>query len=75
MGLLFVKQCNPGINWTLGTLEFDESNTLTCHIHLRHANVKVIHTNARAREIMREYPSTVIFFFAILRKYDATLIS
>jgi hypothetical protein len=72
MGISFVKQYNPDIDWTLGTLKFDDYHTLTCPIHPRPANVDVIHPNAiMAREIMKRDSSTV-FFCAILKECDAT---
>jgi hypothetical protein len=71
MDLSFLKQCNPVSNWTLGTLEFDDSHTLTCPIHPRHANVDVINDNLVAREVMTKQPS-IVFFCAILNDRDAT---
>jgi hypothetical protein len=51
---------NVIIDWTPGSLKFNDSHTIKCHVQLRPSNVEVVCANAMARESMKSGPSAAI---------------
>ena len=70
LGISFLKEYNPAIDWTTGTLKFQNGIAAKCQTTTREPDVKIVHANFMARLVKRHNKGD-IFVCAILRHYDA----
>ena len=61
LGISFLKEHNPAIDWTTGTLKFQNGITAKCHTTTREPDVKIVHANSMARLMKRHNKGDVFF--------------
>jgi hypothetical protein len=73
LGLDFLTEHNPTIDWPTATLTFRNNMQVQCINQPRDADVQIIHANSMARMMKRnaKRDNGDVFFCAILKHYDA----
>jgi hypothetical protein len=74
LGLDFLTDHNPHIDWQTATLTFDDNKQIKCTSKPREADVQIVHANSMARMMKRnaKHDNGDVYFCAILKHYDAT---
>ena len=74
LGLDFLNEHNPHIDWQKATLTFDDNQHIKCTSKPREADAQIVHANSMARMMKRNAKNDNgnVYFCAILKHCDAT---